>query len=117
MYKECAEGNIYSEWKIHPKKVMDYHTFGDRLSTPGLEYSPVFQRYPADRARRVSTKLSQFEGSTENVSRRGDSSAKEGRPAFECIDLKYDPPEQFKMPNEIEPSQGFVEILAIFHPM
>jgi hypothetical protein len=58
MYKECAEGEICSEWKINPKKVMDFHTFRDRLSTQGLEYSPIFGRYPGDKAMRVYTKLS-----------------------------------------------------------
>ena len=58
MYKECAEGTICSEWKIQPKKVMDFHTFRDRLSTQGLEYSPSFGRYPGDRAMRVYRKLS-----------------------------------------------------------
>jgi hypothetical protein len=58
MYKECAEGEICSEWKIEPKKVMDFHTFRDRLSTQGLEYSPILGRYPGDKAMRVYTKLS-----------------------------------------------------------
>jgi hypothetical protein len=58
MYKECAEGEICSELKIDPKKVMDFHTFRDRLSTQGLEYSPVFGRYPGDKAMRVYTRLS-----------------------------------------------------------
>ena len=40
MCKECAEGEICSKWKIDPKKVMDFHTFRDRLSTQGLEYLP-----------------------------------------------------------------------------
>ena len=58
MYKECAEGMIYSDWKIDPKKVIDFYTFRDRLSTQGLEYSPVYGRYPGDEAMRVYTKLS-----------------------------------------------------------
>ena len=58
MYKECAEGEICSEWKIEKKKVMDFHTFRDRLSTQGLSYSPVYGRYPGDKAMRVYTKLS-----------------------------------------------------------
>jgi hypothetical protein len=58
MYKECTEGEICSEWKIDAKKVMDFHTFRDRLSTQGLEYSPISGRYPGDKAMRVYTKLS-----------------------------------------------------------
>jgi hypothetical protein len=58
MYQECAEGKICLDWKVDPKKVMDFHTFRDRLSTQGLAYSPINGRYPGDRAMRVYTKLS-----------------------------------------------------------
>ena len=60
MYKEHAEGEICSDWKIEPKKVMDFHTFRDRLSTQGLSYSPVYGRYPGDKAMRVYTKLKNY---------------------------------------------------------
>jgi hypothetical protein len=57
MYLECAEGNICSQWKVDPKKVMEVHTFRARLSTQGLAYSPVCGRYPGVRAMRVFNKL------------------------------------------------------------
>jgi hypothetical protein len=56
--KERAEGEIRSEWKIPPKKFMDFHTFRDRLSAQGLECSPTFGRHSGDRAMKVHTKLS-----------------------------------------------------------
>ena len=58
MYLECAEGKICLEWKVDPKKVMDFHTFRDRLSTQGLAYSPICGRYSGDTGMRVYTKLS-----------------------------------------------------------
>ena len=41
MYLECAQGELRQEWKIDRKKIMDFHTFRERLLFQGLQYFPV----------------------------------------------------------------------------
>ena len=127
MYKECAaEGDICSDWKIEPKKVMGFHTFRDRLSTQGLDYLPVYGRYPCDKAMRVYTKLSLKDRKKvyeeENVRPR----KKAGRPSTASIMSltsssrdRVVTPEQFRTAkrHRAKSRQDFAEILDISRPI
>ena len=101
---------------------MDFHTFRDCLSTRGLEYSPVYGRYPGDKATRVYTKLRLKDRKhffEEEVIR---PRKKAGRPSTASIRSLTSSskdsivtPEQFRSTKQHRVKSSFVEILDISH--
>ena len=112
-----AEGEIFSEWKIDTKKVMDLHTFQDHLSTQGLEYLPVYRQYPGHKAMRVYTKL--ILKDWKKVFEEEDTHP-QSLPLHQLEVWLLLPrisswhQSNFEVPNNIGPSQDFVEMLAIY---
>jgi hypothetical protein len=61
MYLECTrEKKALESFGIDPKedllKILPFHEFRDRLSTQGIQYSPIYCKYPGDSQMRVNTK-------------------------------------------------------------
>jgi hypothetical protein len=65
MYKECAEGNLDSDWKLAPKEVASYHKFRDILSKQLLQWDPAYQMYPGDSGMRRVTQMKKSRRRTE----------------------------------------------------
>jgi len=57
IYRECAQGEVETDWKVEKKDMMGFHKFREKLSDRMLKYTPKATSLPGDEAMRAVTAM------------------------------------------------------------